>query len=242
MTGFSSIRAETHIPRPLAPADLVGLGDPSARVFGGLAGGAVGVGAAFGIATLTGKSSLRPVQIVGGVAALAAVGAGAWGGQKLLGTATRSTQAEVTRAAQAKQQDATIEYRATTAEFHGRLDKEQRATVDKLRKERIELAEARPETNVWGTWVVPIAAGVATAAVAGVLAAKFSPDDGKGITAMFNTMMAVPAGLAGGAWAGTEIGSIFLNGPHLDDVPTDAQQRIRAIDAQLDELLGAEPS
>jgi hypothetical protein len=220
------------------PNELVGSGDASARWMGGLVGAGVGVGAAAGLTKLTSSSSLAPVRIAGVVGALGAVGGGAFLGQRLLGSATRETQAESTRAQQAKQHDLQLEIRTLQAEASGSLTKDERARVDELRGERTDLAESRPGPNALGKYVIPAVLGLGLMAGAATIAGRLTPDDGKGINAMFNAMMAGGFGGAFGAWAGLEAGEILTSGPHLSELPKETTARIAAIDSELDGLLG----
>jgi hypothetical protein len=112
--------------------------------------------------------------------------------------------------------------------------------VNKLRDERTKLAEAKPEQGAVAKWVLPAVVGVGAAALAGFLAMKFSPDDGKGITAAFNTMMAIPAGGAAGAWLGAVVGDATMPGTRHTEVPGASADRIKVIDSELDTLLGAD--
>lgn len=225
-----------------APSDLVGKGSGHARAFGGILGGAIGVGALLGVTALAQKSPAMPVRVAALVGGLGAVGGGAYVGQKLLGNATRATSAEADRAAAAQVEARSIDFRATEASYRGRIDDKQLAQVDKLRDERTKLAEAAPDQGTFAKWVLPVALGVGAAALGGFLAMKYSPDDGKGIAAMFNTMGAVPAGLAAGAWGGTVLGNAIAPGERFTEVPAASAARIAEIDAKLDELLGAEAS
>ena len=220
------------------PNDLVGTGSGSARWLGGIAGAGVGIGAMVGLTALTGRSGAMPIRIAGAVGGLAAIGGGAFMGQKLLGNATRATSAETDRAAAAQVEARSIDFRATEAMYRGRIDEDQLEQVHQLRDERTKLAEAGPDQGFIARWGMPVAVGIGAAALAGFLAMKYSPDDGKGITAMFNTMFAVPAGGAAGAWAGSVLGDATMPGTRFSEVPAASAERIAAIDAELDELLG----
>lgn len=243
---MTSIAASTPVRMPAttagagaaAPNDLVGGGDPSARLFGAIGGAVVGGGAAFGILKLTENSPFLPVRIGGLVGTLGAVGGGAFLGQRMLGQATRSTAAEVQRAEAAKQMDLQIEIRTMQAKAAGNLTEAQEKDVEKLRGERIKLAESKPDVNAFAKWGLPIVIGAGLAIAAGTVAGKLTPDDGKGINAMFNSMFAGGAGAGMGAWAGHEASKVFFSGDHHEQVPAAAQARIDEIDAKLGELLG----
>ncbi len=222
------------------PNERTGSGSGSARTLGGILGGAVGVGALTGLTALASKSNAQPVRIAAAVAGLGAIGGGAFFGQRLLGQATRPTVSELDRAKAAQVEARSIDFRATGAQYRGTLDEDQLKHVNELRDERTKLAEARPDQGFVAKWGMPVALGLGAAALAGFLAMKYSPDDGKGITAMFNTMMAVPAGGAAGAWAGSVLGDATMPGTRFTEVPADSAARIAEIDAELDGLLGPE--
>ena len=220
------------------PNELVGKGETQARWLGGLAGFGAGVGVATGISALTSRTNVTPLKVIGGIASAAAIGGGAFGGQYLLGQATRSTRAEADRALRAEQQDLGIQARVLQAKAGGALSSKDEQHVTELRRERQSLVKSEREPNFVGKYVVPAVATAAVGAAAAVIAYKVSPDDGKGITALFNGMMAGGFGAAGGLWAGTTLGDILTRSEPTATIPADAQARIDAIDTELDELLG----
>jgi hypothetical protein len=222
-----------------APGDLVGRGDTSTRVLGGILGGGAGVGAMVGISAMTSRSSVAPVRIAGGIAGLAAIGGGAFLGQRLAGNATRSTDAEAARELASKQTDLRIQSRVLQAKADGGMSQKQENHIDGLRRERSKLQQSKPEANFFGKFALPVALGLGVAVGAGMLAGKLTHSDGKGINVMFNSLGAGMAGLGGGAWLGYETGKILTAGPHVDELPAEAAARIAAIDAELDTILGA---
>lgn len=220
-----------------APDELVGSGDTSARWFGGAVGLGLGVGAFAGITSLAARGP-QAARIAGGIAGLAALGGLPFLGQKLMGHATRSTQAEVTREATAKRDDVAIEIRTLQAKQRGDLTAEDEAKVKELRATRQELAQGRPEQGWVGKYALPLGLAAAIGVGAAVGAYKLTPDDGKGINSMFNGMFGAIGGAAAGGWAGSEIGAIVASGPHMTELPVDTKDRIAAIDRELDGLLG----
>ena len=232
--------APTRAPEPGsgAPDELVGGGSTSARWLGGVIGFGAGVGALTALTAI--KSPLRPVQVGTALLGIGALVGGPVLGQHLLGQATRLTGAEAARTADAKQADIDIEYRAKVEDARGNLDSDEKSEVSSLRTERTKLAQARPDVNVWGRIVAPVALGVGAMVLGGYLAMKLTPDDGKGINALFNTMFAAPAAGAMGAWAGVEGGRILGAGPHKAEVPTESKARIAEIDRRLDAILGTD--
>lgn len=193
-----------------------------------------------GLSKLASTSPLRPVQIGANVVGVAALVGGPILGQLLLGKATRLTGAESARTSAAKQADIGIEYRAKVEDARGNLDSDERSEITSLRSERTKLAEARPDVNVWGRVVAPTVLGVGALVLGGYLAMKLTPDDGKGINAMFNTMFAAPAAGAAGAWAGIVGGKMLGSGPHKAEVPAESKARIAEIDRRLDAILGTD--
>jgi hypothetical protein len=221
------------------PNELVGKGSTSARWLGGIAGTAVGVGASLGVAALAGRVPLAPVRYMGAALTIAAPFAGGYLGQRAMGQLTRETRAEADRAKIARREDLQLQIRTLQAESAGQLDAKQKSRVDTLRKDRIKLVESRPEANFVGKAVLPAVLGIGLMVGSGAIAGKLTPDDGKGITAMFNAMFAGGAGGVAGVWAGVEAGRILTKGPHLAQLPIDTKERIAAIDRELDALLAA---
>ncbi len=220
------------------PNELVGSGKTHARWLGGLVGGGLGIGAAMGISKLTAGSSAMPIKVIGGLASAAAIGGGAFGGQYLLGQATRSTRAEADRALRAQQQDLGIEVRVLQAKAGGQLSRDDEQQVTELRSERRGLVASAREGNALGKWVMPLLGAAAVGTAAAMVAYKMSPDDGKGLTALFNGMFGAGGGAVAGGWAGFTAGEILTRGEPQATIPADAQARIDAIDAELDAILG----
>ncbi len=224
---------------PAPSHDLVGKGSGFARVVGGATGAGLGIGAMVGITALTSRSGAVPVRIAGAVAGLGAIGGGAFLGQRLLGNATRQTAPEHAREASAKREDLAIKYRIDVAEASG-VDRKKISEARKLQGERSELAKAGPDQGFLAKWALPIGVGLAAAAGTAMVAYKLSPDDGKGITAMFNAMGGMIGGGAAGLGIGAVAGDALFPGTRHDEVPAADAARISEIDAKLDELVGPE--
>jgi hypothetical protein len=219
------------------PNELVGKGDTSARWLGGITGAALGTAVAAGLLAIGSKSPLPVVRGHALAGGLGAIAGGAFLGQKLLGDATRQTRAEVARTHESRQADLDIEFRIKQADLRGGLTRTQRDEASRLRDERQRLAEARPQANAIGKFVLPIVLGAGLMVAAGATAGKLTPDDGKGINAMFNAMMAGGVGGGFGVWAGVETGRAFLAGDRVADLSPDSKARIAEIDRRLDALL-----
>lgn len=221
------------------PNRLVGKGSTFDRWMGGIAGFGVGVGALMGVTALTEKSTLMPVRIGGAVLGVGALVGAPYLGQKLTGHLSRSTQAEAERARGAERADVDIKHRIDVAKVTGDIDGKALERAEKLRDERRTLAEGRPDQHWFAKWGIPAIVGVGAAAAAGYLAIRYSPDDGKGINQVFNTMFAVPGGLLGGAMLGSTIGNVTMPGTRHAQLPADDAARVAEIDRELDGLLGA---
>ena len=217
--------------------EFVGNGNGFARFVGGATGAGIGIGALVGITALAGKSNVMPVRIAGLVTGLGAVGGGAYFGHKLLGHATRQTAPEHARELTAMREDLAIKYRIDVAEASG-ADRKQVSEARELQRERTHLAKAGPDQSVAAAWGLPIALGIGVAAGAAMLAFKHTPDDGKGINAMFNAM----GGMIGGGAAGLGIGAVAADalfpGTRLAEIPAADAARISEIDAKLVDLVG----
>jgi hypothetical protein len=224
------------------PNELVGDGAGMSRTFGGLVGGSVGVAAMAGLTMLTRRSSITPVRIGGAVAGLAAIGGGAFLGQKLMGTVTRETRAEAQRSSAAKEHDLQVEIRTLQARGRGDLTSDDEARLKELRADRISTYEARPGPNWFGKFALPIAFGAGLAVLGAVTGGKLAPDDGKGLNAMFAGIGGGAAGLLLGGWSGVELGAILTKGPHEASLPDEARQRVDQIDREIDSLLGPAPA
>lgn len=223
---------------PTTDHEFVGKGSSLARFVGGATGVAAGIGVTAGLTALASRSNAMPVRVAALVAGLGTIGGGAYLGQKLLGNATRQTAPEHAREASATREDLAVGYRIDVAEASG-VDRRQIAEARELQRERLDLAKAGPDQGFLAKWALPVAVGAGAAAGAAMLAYRLSPDDGKGITAMFNAMFGMIGGGAAGLGIGAVAGDALFPGTRHAEVPAADAARIAQIDARLDELVGS---
>ncbi len=221
-----------------AAADGDGSVQAPSRTAGTITGGIVGAGVATGVHMFTRRSNLAPVRIAGAAASVAAVLGGAYAGNRLLPSAGEPTPAETQRISRARAQDLRIQARVLQATADGTLAADDKERVDELRAEREPLAVAAREPNLVGR-ALPTAASIAIAGGGMLLAMKYSPDDGKGIAAGFNALMALIIGAPVGYGIGAAARDTWLLGEPHESIPAESQARIDEIDAELDRLLGS---